>query len=360
MNELERLIASSLEEIERTTGDSPRPDRVLIERALHKRRRRRFSICFAMTGALVALAAFALSFDRVTPSHDLPVVQRVVPIQPITSAAPDITAVDGTVWVSDPHHGRIVHLGGRGNEIGSLDLIGEPTDIEVAFGAMWIADPASGRLLRVDLSTGEQTGLPITLSATPGPIEVSADDQALWVVLEGRSVQRIDPNTGAVRRVAVSGRPIDVAARGGTVWILQDDGSIVSVDRTTLEVGARVIHVSPGTEGDITYGAEHLWFGDRTKHKVVRIDPTGTSERRVIHLAGLYRRIAVQPDVAWAISADAPGGGQATPISPYDASVTGRSVPLAEEPLNVAISATKVWVAFADTSVVDLPRSPKN
>jgi streptogramin lyase len=345
MNDFERLIASSLEEIEKEAlDDGERLEVRVVERAIRKRRIRTVfagAAAVAALGVVVTLTVGSVA-DRMHRSLPVTGERVVVPITRLASDA-DVTATEGTVWYSDPEGGRIVQLDGTGRELASVEMDGTPGDIEVAFGRMWIADPASARIVQVDLTDGSQTGLPISLGLTPAPIELSADGAALWAVL-GRSLLRIDPDTGAVDKISVAENLIDVAGRGDTVWILRGDGTVTDIDRATLQTGIPEIKVPHARRGDITFGAESLWYGNRRSHRILRIDPTDRSITASLHLPGTYRRIAVQPDIAWALSIDGWGKAWATPIEPVSGRKAGRSIRLPFEPKNLAIAAERVWV----------------
>ena len=124
----------------------------------------------------------------------------------------------------------------------------------------------------------------------------------------------VDASTGSVLdSVPVGSKPRFSTAGGGSIWTLnQGDGTLSRVDEKSRRVVATVQLGTPGTGGDIDYGADSVWLTvfdfpltrvDATTSRVVKqwIGKGGDSLRIGFdslwitdYKKGLLSRIAIQ------------------------------------------------------------------
>ena len=104
--------------------------------------------------------------------------------------------------------------------------VAQPQDVAIGFGSVWVASQRSGRLLRIDQRTSTLGG---SIPVTGEPTFVAVGAGAVWVGNADRTVQRIDPGTGAVTAT----HRVDAALHGMTVdeeslWTVDSVGDTVS------------------------------------------------------------------------------------------------------------------------------------
>jgi DNA-binding beta-propeller fold protein YncE len=122
----------------------------------------------------------------------------------------------GSLWILGRELERVSVATGR--LVGTVDLVGSPTDVATGFGSVWIADE-DGAVVRVDarLEAIERT---YDVGGSPRGVAVSAD--AVWAASDDGSVVRIDPQTHDVVSIRVGGAPRIVDVGAGEVWVSVD------------------------------------------------------------------------------------------------------------------------------------------
>ena len=89
--------------------------------------------------------------------------------------------------------------------------------LAVGGGAVWVADPEGGNVWRVDTGPRLKT---TAIEVETWVVRLAFGEGALWATSEiADSIHRIDPRTGASRRVAGATSPRGVDAGDGTVWV---------------------------------------------------------------------------------------------------------------------------------------------
>jgi streptogramin lyase len=231
----------------------------------------------------------------------------------------------------DGETGIITTLAGTGEEVSSGDggpaanaAIVEPNGVALDLDErrLFIADVSGHRLRVVDLETGVITtfsgtgkarhdgdGGPASQASLNGPraVEVAADGTILIVERNGNTVRAIDPQTGAIRTIAGTGRkgnsgdggpareatfdgPKEIAlGPAGEILIVDTEnqtirridpasGSITTVAGNFKRGGAGDGGPATSAELDRPHGVAvgpdgALWIGDTNNHRLRRVSP---------------------------------------------------------------------------------------
>src|SRR5439155_7653548 len=105
-----------------------------------------------------------------------------------------LNVVDDTVTAISPSNGRTR----------TIPLGQNPTRLAFGLGAVWVTSEETGVLLRLDPRTKTVVQ---AFEVGNGPVGVAVGDGALWVANPpDRTVSRVDPTSGAVSKIALSGR----------------------------------------------------------------------------------------------------------------------------------------------------------
>lgn len=160
-----------------------------------------------------------------------------------------------------------------------------------------------GRVLRLDPGTGETLGTTEIRGSLCQGLGVAFD--AVWSCLDG-DLARIDPATDSVVATIPVGKAADqgnLVGRFGRLWVLVGDGSdLVAIDPETNEPGPAFPLGVRGT--DLAVDDEHVWVVSGPDRTVVRVDPaTGSVTGRVEGLVGPRTIVATAAGV-WVGSGD--------------------------------------------------------
>lgn len=282
--------------------------------ALHSTWRKAF-LCgsaFAIGTAFCATSPIAPPVPAESATPALPAQHPTVrPIEQLKVSATihlaktaDWVAITNTaVWVGSTGPNAVHEIDpSTDRRVATVVLPGGPcSGLAVGFDSLWV--PMCGRsggLARIDLRTHS---LVRTYKAGPVVPEggVTTGAGAVWMVLQGGSLVRIDPSDGSVRPVAKlpvgsfnpyfsDGRiwitrakgyettsvdattgavlahpttgphPRFLTAGGGAVWTLnQGDGSLSRIDISGSQPTYTLPLGTPGSGGDIAYGAGRVW-----------------------------------------------------------------------------------------------------
>ena len=138
---------------------------------------------------------------------------------------------------------------------------------------LWALQVKPAALLRLDPLTLSPTAAPIQLS--PGRamgLAAAAPDTSGRSEPDAGEVLRIDTATRSVSRVHVGGFPAGVAVAAGKVWFAdRDRGEVGRLDPTTLRPAGSPIHVG-GKPGWLASAGRYLFAADPTRGTVTRID----------------------------------------------------------------------------------------
>ncbi len=110
-------------------------------------------------------------------------------------------------------------------------------------------------------------------AADVGARGIAVGEGAVWVAnFEGRSVSRIDPDTGASRQIEIGGSAQDVAAGYGSIWVTRPNEGQVSVLRPDGRRRGAPIQVG-SAPSSIVAGLGQIWVANSSSGTVVRINP---------------------------------------------------------------------------------------
>ncbi len=142
-------------------------------------------------------------------------------------AAGMVAAAFGSVWVTSGLFDRVLRLDPTdGHKLGEVTVSGAPELIAAGSGTLWVAaqSGASSGVVEIDPGTASVLRrIPVAL-ATFG---VAVGEGAVWAAGEG-GLYRVNPTTGAVKRV-LAGSRLGVLAAEGYVWSIGFDGKLTRV-----------------------------------------------------------------------------------------------------------------------------------
>jgi YVTN family beta-propeller protein len=154
---------------------------------------------------------------------------------------PEAIAVGyGSVWVANATDSTLSKIDpGSGHVLATIPLGATPAGLAAGDGGIWVTSPDTGQLLLVDPST-DRVSRSFPAGVSSAGVAVGAG--SVWVADQGGVVARVDPVTGAVRRIRTGGSPAGIAFAGGTTWAADSQGgSVWRVDPRTGSV--RPIHI---------------------------------------------------------------------------------------------------------------------
>ena len=141
----------------------------------------------------------------------------------------------------------------------SIAPAGAEGGIAASEDSVWMVTDQHGTLVRVDPSTNnvrERTLIP------PGSFNPVFSGGIVWVTgVESNVLTAVDAATGKVlESIPVGSKPRFLTAGGGSVWTLnQGDGTVSRIDEKGRRLIATIQVGTPGTGGDIGYGADSVW-----------------------------------------------------------------------------------------------------
>src|SRR5215472_1501138 len=146
----------------------------------------------------------------------------------------------GSVWVANATDSTLSKIDpGSGRVLATIPLGATPAGLTAGEGGIWVSSPGAGQLLLVDPYTNRVSrSFPAGVSSAG----VAVGAGSVWVADQGVAVARVDPVTGAVRRIRTGDSPAGIAFAGGAVWAADSQGGNVwRVDPRTGS--ARPIHI---------------------------------------------------------------------------------------------------------------------
>jgi streptogramin lyase len=350
MNDEERLERSLKSIGDAYVRDNP-PDFPAFREGVLRRRRRRIWI---QTGSALAFAAAAVAIGlfltRAQPQlgRSLPPAdgdKAITETVTVGRSPSQINVGHKAIWVTSRVPGTLTRIDPVTRHATPVSLGDVPNDLAVGGTGAWIAN--TGNLQHVALEPLESASIvesyPI---ASPGAdMHVAISPGAVWVVVTGESVFRVDPDHPRdMTKVTVTQNPTDIAVGHGVLWVLDQTGEIQGFDARSGKALGNPINVETGENAEITLGADALWYGVRGGTALVRIDPA-TGEQRNITLPSGYVDMGVGRDEVWVLM---DGGADRGSLAPIDAA-TGRLLSdrihtLSGTPVDVAVGRQALWI----------------
>jgi hypothetical protein len=223
-----------------------------------------------------------------------------------------ITAGEGAVWALARDGTAVYRISASTNRVTAhVELDATGVYLWALAGAVWVADDADSTLIRID-----PAGLSVSarLASGDGPSGLAFDGTYLWLVSHREnSLDRIDPNTNAVTRIASPVSPPDtsaaerVAALGGSLWITGRGLDLLRYSSAGEPLGT--VEVGPAAMDVVTDGSS-LWTaaytpkgaqrGDPVAGAIVRLDAAGSILEQVTPTRGLFvDGLAAEDGVLW-------------------------------------------------------------
>ena len=125
--------------------------------------------------------------------------------------------------------------------------------------SIWMVTDQRGTLVRVDPSTNRVRQ---RILIPPGSFNPVLSGGIIWVTgIERNVLTAVDADSGKVlESMPVGLKPRFLTAGGGSIWTLnQGNGSVSHVDEKSRKLVATIQLGTPGTGGDIGYGADSVW-----------------------------------------------------------------------------------------------------
>lgn len=286
------------------------------------------------------------------PVHD-PLRRRGLPLGLAAAAALALAAALVIIFVAGGDEGGEAPAPASGPFAGELragravPVGSRPFGVAVGAGSVWVANFNEDVIKRVDPRSGRPA--PRAIPAGDGPFWAAVGGGSVWVAARDGGY-RIDPATGASRRIDLPGRPIWVAmgAGDGYVWFASaGSDSITAVDRRSGAV-VETIRVGSEPRGIATLRGA-VWVANSGDDSVTRID---SREREVIDTVRVGNdpsSIAVAEDTIWVVNRDD------DTVSRLDQSTgepAGAPVRVGDAPFGIAFGEGLLWVTNADDDTV--------
>lgn len=367
MNELERRLKESLEEVRDSGRFGEDSRRAAAKERMFARMRRRRMYGFA-GGAVLAGAAAVGAFvfftasttTRPDPAPDIGPVKIPGPARAVVDVGegPTVLSVGGLryVWSVNSEGNSVSRIDPETNqEILEAELDSRPSDIGIGRGPVWVALPEEGSIVEVDTSGRVVRTVPISDQPVTD-IDLSVGAGAVWAVVADGYVARIDPETLAVERFELAPQPTDVAVKGDLVRVLDAGGSIYQLDAATGAEVAEPLVVEPHPAGDLTFAAGSLWYFAEGGDEVVRIDPDSGQVLGRVEPEGTVVDFVIDPEVAWILTAGDDTDGETsyllTAVDRDTTEAVGDPIPVEGEPAAMVIAGRSLWLSLTAEDVV--------
>lgn len=350
-----------------TRVPAPRPSGRRAPPARGRRRRpppeRRWRALGAGAVAVVAVVAAVVLLaggddDAATPeAPGAPPPARVdITRQGILTRPNALTVVGDEVWALSGRDGAIAIVDAATGDLRAarVNVGAGASSLAAGFGSVWVTKTSTASLLRIDASTRRRAaGGPIRIRGGRN-VAVTTGEGAVWVGVRNRAdahrgpeaVVRVDPRTGAQRRIPVPGGVQDLAVGAGAVWVSNRYDSTVT--RIGVQDGGRdVVRVGRGPRG-IAAGPRAIWVAASEDMQLVRIEPS-TLETRAVDLESAPERVAVGGGSVWATARDA---DRLIRVDPEALAVTDR-VPTGDGPFALdAAGDGSAWLTLLEADGV--------
>jgi virginiamycin B lyase len=109
-----------------------------------------------------------------------------------------------------------------------------------------------------------------TITLDHGPLDLAANDTAVWVTMDNGQIARIDPSKNSVASTIDVGSEVDQIIIGDdTIWVTVAKG-VVPIDIATSHVGDVV--ATGDSSSRLAFGAGSLWVSDAGVSAIARVD----------------------------------------------------------------------------------------
>ena len=258
------------------------------------------------------------------------------------------------IWLTNPPTQEIYRLNpATGETVATIPVPQFPCAAsDFGFGVLWTATCERRGLARIDPAMNLVTAhlqLPVAAADEGGESSVAAGEGAVWVVLHGGVVARVDPRKlHVVARIPVEQGAAAVRAGEGAVWVTNPRKSLVQkIDPATNRVVATT-PVGP-TPRFLAVGEGGVWTLNQEDGSVTRLDPATGEVAATIpaDVAGGGGDITTGGGAVWARGS----GYLLTRIDPETNEVVGRYGPSSGSGA-VIVAPGAVWISAHDVGTV--------
>ena len=151
---------------------------------------------------------------------------------------------------------------------------------------LWVLQVAPGALLRLDPHTLKPKAAPLPISHGRA-LGLAVGGGYVWATAShAGEILRIDPATRKIRSVRVGGFPVEITVTAGSVWFVdRDRAELGRLDPRTLHPVGTPIRVG-GAPASLARAGHYLFVGDPVRGTVSRIDArSGKAAGRPIRIA---------------------------------------------------------------------------
>jgi peptide/nickel transport system substrate-binding protein len=227
---------------------------------------------------------------RVDPAGQ--VIDRI----PVGHGPAGVAVGDGEVWVANELDGTVSEVNpSPGRPVSVIPVGIGPSAIAFGYGSVWVANVTSDTLSRIGAATGAVTS---TIALSSAPAGVAAGAGAVWVLSQQTGVLlRVDPATNQLSEAITIGQsPDGLAVGGGRIWVADAGGTLTRLDPWTGKV--RRIRVS-GAPAGVVYASHAVWVANGINGTVSRIDPV-TGAAQLIRVGNEPTGLAAAGNAVWA------------------------------------------------------------
>lgn len=315
------------------------------EGVMRRQRRRRWfqaGSAVALAGATVAIGLF---FSRSAPL-DKPIppagrnAENAITDSVLVGDTPSQINIGGdAVWVTSKS-GTVTRIDPKTKKPLTRRVGGLPTDLAVGGNKVWIANNGDLQRLNRDGSGDVES---YSIAPTGSRMHVSIAPGAVWVVVTGEEIFKVDPRTGSETSFASVQNPVDIAVDEGVLWALEETGRIQGYDADTGKPMGDAIAVSTGNNAEITLGSGALWYGVKGTTELVRID-LETGQSRSIELASDYVDMGVGQGEVWVLMDGTEASGTFASADPDTGRLSAEVHEIEGSPVDIAVGKQALWI----------------
>jgi len=216
-----------------------------------------------------------------------------------------LTANDGSIWIPDSGHGKVIRFDIASNQViaeiqvGSPDgsSFGDPQMIAISGDSIWVTQCAEKKLARIDPNSNQIVD---TIQLEVEPYAIAVDDTTIWVTsFEPNQVLRVDTLTKEVVAINDIDKPLGIAVGGGAVWVAEHrTGNLVRIDSEDTTAVERIQLPNGSTPENVVYAEGSVWVANNFGNSISQVDPQ-TNSQTVISLPGRATNVSFGGGFIW-------------------------------------------------------------
>lgn len=232
-----------------------------------------------------------------------------------------ITAADGTLWIPDSGHGKVIRYDVASRTVAAEIQVGDPNSasfgdpqmVAVSEDSVWVTQCAEKKLARIDPSTNQIVD---SIQLEVEPYAIILDGDAIWATsFESNQVLHIDTQTKQVVTISDIENPLGIAVGGGAAWVAEHrKGTLARIDPATNSVTERIQLPTGSTPENVISDDGSIWVANNFGNSISRIDPL-TNAQMVIDLPQRGTNVSAGGGYIWV--AMFPGADGEVDLSKY-------------------------------------------